>query len=131
MLLGKTAMNILCCQVWLKRLDDPKTRPWTARWTNKSIIEEISLEAQMMKLHLSYFDHRVRRERSLEKDIMIEKLEGTSCRGRPPMRRIDTITTTTGFHQTSTKHNPFFNTFYSIKSPRLKPKLMGHDHNIH
>lgn len=104
---------------------------WTTslRRTNKSIIEEISLEAQIMKLHLSYFGHRVRRERSLEKDIMIEKLEGTSCRGR----WIDTTTTTTGRVLEDLIRLAQNTIPCSIlnKSPRLEPKLMGHDHNMY
>ena len=71
--------------------------PWTARRTNKSVLEEIkpksSLEAQMMKLRLSYFGHIMLRERSLEKDIMLGKVEGQRKRGRPATRWIDTITT--------------------------------------
>ena len=54
--------------------------PWTARRSNPSILKEInpenSLEGQMMKLELQYFGHLMRRADSLEKMLMLEKIEG-------------------------------------------------------
>ena len=54
--------------------------PWTARRTNHSILEEakqdLSLEALMMKLKLKYFGHIMRRQESLEKTLMLGKIEG-------------------------------------------------------
>ncbi|XP_060129557.1 uncharacterized protein LOC132591996 [Zootoca vivipara] len=60
--------------------------PWTARRSNLSILQEISpecsLEGQIMKLRLQYFGHLMRREESLEKTLMLGKIEGTRRRGR-------------------------------------------------
>ena len=54
--------------------------PWTAKRSNQSIIEEInpeySLEGLMLKLKLQYFDHLIRRTDSLEKILMLGKIEG-------------------------------------------------------
>ena len=64
--------------------------PWTARRSNQSILKEIhpeySLEGLMMKLKLQYFDHLVRRTKSLEKTLMVGKIEGGRRRGRQRMR---------------------------------------------
>ena len=54
--------------------------PWTARRSNQSILKEISpeysLEGLMLKLKLQYFGHLMRRTDSLEKTLMLEKIEG-------------------------------------------------------
>jgi hypothetical protein len=67
--------------------------PWTARRSNQSILKEISpeysLEGQMLKLQ--YFGHLMRRTDSLEKTLMLGKIEG-GRRGRPRMRWLDGIT---------------------------------------
>ena len=59
--------------------------PWTARRSNKSILKEInpeySLEGLMLKLKLQYFGHLMRRADSLEKTLMIGKIEGRKRRG--------------------------------------------------
>ena len=59
--------------------------PWTARRTNKSIIQEInfeySLEGLRLKLKLQYFDHMLCRANSLEKTLMLGKIEGKRRRG--------------------------------------------------
>ena len=56
--------------------------PWTARRSNQSILKEISprcsLEGLMLKLKLQYFGHLMRRADSLEKTLMLEKIEGRS-----------------------------------------------------
>ena len=56
------------------------TVPWTARRSNQSILEEInpdySLEGLMLKLKLQYFGHLMRRANSLEKTLMLGKIEG-------------------------------------------------------
>ena len=69
--------------------------PWTARRTNKSVIEEIkatnSLEALIKKQQLSYFGHIMRREKSLEKWIMFGMGGGTRKIGRPRARWLDDI----------------------------------------
>ena len=68
---------------------------WTARKVNKWVLEQIKpellLEAKMIKLRLSYFGHIMRRQDSLEKTIMLGKVEGSRKRGRPNMRWIDSI----------------------------------------
>ena len=72
--------------------------PWTARRSNQSILKEISpgcsLEGLMLKLKLHYFGHLMRRADSLEKTIMLEKIEGRR-RGRQRMRWLDVITNST------------------------------------
>ena len=70
--------------------------PWTARRSNQSILKEISLgcslEGLMVKLKLQYFGHLMRRADSLEKTLMLGKIEGRRRRGRPRMRWLDGIT---------------------------------------
>ena len=70
--------------------------PWTARRSNQSILKEInpeySLEGLMMKLKLQYFGHLIPRVDSLEKTLMLEKIEGRRRRGRQRMRWLDGIT---------------------------------------
>ena len=69
--------------------------PWTAR-SNQSILEEISpeysLEELMLKLKLQYFGHWMQRTDSLEKTLMLGKIEGRRRRGRQRMRWLDGIT---------------------------------------
>ena len=64
--------------------------PWTARRSNQSILKEISpgcsLEGLMLKLTLQYFGHLMRRADSLEKTLMLGKIEGRKRRGRQRMR---------------------------------------------
>ena len=59
--------------------------PWTARRSNQSILKEISpgisLEGMMLKLNLQYFGHLLRRVDSLEKTLMLGKIEGRRRRG--------------------------------------------------
>ena len=70
--------------------------PWTARSSNQSILKEIkpeySLEGRMLKLKLQYFVHLMRRAGSLEKTLMLGKIEGRRRRGRQRMRWLDGIT---------------------------------------
>ena len=70
--------------------------PWTARRSNQSILKEISpgcsLEGLMLKLKLQYFGHPMRRADSLEKTLMLGKIEGRRRRGRQRMRWLDGIT---------------------------------------
>ena len=70
--------------------------PWTARRSNQSILKEISpgrsLEALMLKLKLQYFAYPVQRADSLEKTLMLRKIEGRKRRGRQRMRWLDGIT---------------------------------------
>ena len=70
--------------------------PWTARRSNQSILKEISpgcsLEGLILKLKLQYFGHLMRRADSLEKTLMLGKIEGRRRRGRQRMRWLDGIT---------------------------------------
>ena len=70
--------------------------PWTARRSNQSILKEISpgcsLEGLMLKLKLQYFGHLMQRVDSLEKTLMLGKIEGRRRRGRQRMRWWDGIT---------------------------------------
>ena len=70
--------------------------PWIARRSNQSILKEISpgcsLEGLMMKMKHQYFDHLMRRTDSLEKTLMLGKIEGRRRRGWQRMRWLDGIT---------------------------------------
>ena len=70
--------------------------PWTARRANQSILKEVSpgcsLGGLMLKLKLQYFGHLMRRADSLEKTLMLGKIEGRRKRGRQRMRWLDGIT---------------------------------------
>ena len=80
----------LCCWRRLLRV------PWTARRSNQSILKEISpgcsLEGLMLRLKLQIFGHLMRRGDSLEKTLMLGKIEGRRRRGRLKMRWLDGIT---------------------------------------
>ena len=69
--------------------------PWTARRSNQSILKavnpEYSLEGLMLKLKLQYFDYLMQRANSLEKPLMLGKIEGTRRRGQQRMRWLDGI----------------------------------------
>ena len=70
--------------------------PWTARRFNKSILKEISpgcsLEGLMLKLKLKYFGYLMRRADSLEKTVMLGKIEGRKRRGQQRRKWLDGIT---------------------------------------
>ena len=70
--------------------------PWAARRSNQSILKEISLgyslEVLMLKLKLQYFGHLMQISDSLEKTLMLGKIEDRKRRGRQRMRRLDGIT---------------------------------------
>ena len=70
--------------------------PWTSRRSNQSILKEISpkcsLEGLVLKLKLQYFGHLMRRADSLEKTLILGKIEGRRRRGRHRMRWLDGIT---------------------------------------
>ena len=74
--------------------------PWTARRSNQCILREISpgcsLEGLMLKLKLQYFGHLMGRADSLEKPLMLVKIEGVRRRGQQRMRWLDGITDSTG-----------------------------------
>ena len=70
--------------------------PWTARRSNQTMLQEISpeysLEGLMLKAKLQSFGHLMGRTDSLEKTLMLGKIEGRRRRGRLRMRRLDGIT---------------------------------------
>ena len=70
--------------------------PWTARRSNQSILKEIGpeclLEGLILKLKLQYFGHLMQRTDSLEKTLMLGKIEGRRRRGQQRMRWLDGIT---------------------------------------
>ena len=69
--------------------------PWTARRSNQSVLKEInpeySLEELMLKLKLQYFGHLMRRTDSMEKSLMLGKIEGRRRKGLQRMRWLDGI----------------------------------------
>ena len=86
----KIIASPLCCWRRLLRV------PWAARRSNQSIPKEISpgysLEELMLKLKLQYFSHLMRSADSLEKTLMLQKIEGRRRRGQQRMRWLDGIT---------------------------------------
>ena len=80
--------------------------PWTARRSNQSILKEISpeysLEGLMLKLKCQYFGHLMRRADSLEKTLVLGKIEGRRRRGRQRMRWLDGIINS--MHMSLSKH---------------------------
>ena len=70
--------------------------PWTTRRSSQSILKEIrpeySLEGLMLKLKLQYFDHLIQRTDSLEKTLMLGKIEGERRKGQERMSWLDGIT---------------------------------------
>ena len=80
----------LCC--WRRLFNVP----WTERRSNQSILKEISpeysLEGLMLMLKLQYFGHLIERINSLEKTLMLGKIEGRRRRGQQRMRWLDGIT---------------------------------------
>ena len=74
--------------------------PWTVRRSNQSILKEISpeysLEGMMLKLKLQYFGHLMRRTDSLEKTLLLGKIEGRRRREQQRMRWLDGITDSMG-----------------------------------
>ena len=70
--------------------------PWTARRSNQSILKQISseysVEGLMLKLKLQYFGHLMRRTDSLEKTLILGKIEDSRRRGQQRMRCLDDIT---------------------------------------
>ena len=95
-------INVFELWCWIRFL----RAPWTARRSNQSILKEINpeniLEGQMLKLKLQYFAHFIWRAYSLEKTLMLGKIEGRRRRGQQKMRWLDSITSSNGheFEQT-------------------------------
>ena len=95
----------LCVSLWLSQFELWCWRrllrvPWTARRSNQSILKEISpeysLEGLMLKLKLQYFGHLMWRTDSLEKTLMLGKIEGRRRRGQQRMGWLDGITDSMG-----------------------------------
>ena len=86
----------LCCWRRLLRI------PWMARRSNQSILKEISpeysLEGLKLKLKLQYFGHLMQRTDSLEKTLMLERIEDRRRKGQQRMRRLDGITDSVGMN---------------------------------
>ena len=96
------------CESWTRKLNTEELMllncgvgdllrvPWTARRSSQSILKEInpgcSLGGLMLKLNLQYFGHLMRRADSLEKTLMLGKIEGRRKRGQQRMRWLDGIT---------------------------------------
>ena len=80
----------LWCWRWLLRV--PRTSRRSNQFILKKISPEYSLEGLMLKLKLQYFGHLMRKTDSLEKTLMLEKIEGGRRRGRQRMRWLDGIT---------------------------------------
>ena len=76
--------------------------PWTARRLNQSILKEInpeySLEGLMLKVKLQYFGHLMWKANSLEKTVMLGRIEGRRKRGQQKMRWLDAITDSMDMH---------------------------------
>jgi len=74
--------------------------PWTEKRTNVSVLEDVkpkrSLEATILRLKLRYFGHVMRAKRSLERDIMLGKVEGHRKQGKPRTRWLNSIKEATG-----------------------------------
>ena len=79
---------------WTVVLEKTIESPWTARRSNQSILKEISSEysLEVLMLKLQYFGHMMWRADSLEKTLMLGKIEGGRRRGQQRMRRLDGIT---------------------------------------
>ena len=81
---------------WTVVLEKTLESPWTARRSNQSILKEISLgcslEGLLLKVKLQYFGHLMQRADSLEKTLMLEKIEGRRRKGWQRMRWLDGIT---------------------------------------
>ena len=89
------AFELWCCRRLLRV-------PWTARRSTQSILKEISpeysLEGLMLKLKLQYFGHLMQRADSLEKTLMLGKIEGGDRRGWQRLRWLDRITDSVDMH---------------------------------
>ena len=77
---------------WRRLLRDPWTARRSNQWMLKEISPEYSLEGLMLKLKLQYFGHLMQRTGSLEKTLMLGKIEGRRRRGWQRMRWLDGIT---------------------------------------
>ena len=103
--------------------------PWTARRSNQSILQEISpeysLEGLMLKLKLHYFGHVMQGADSLEKTLMLKKIEGGRSMGRQRMRWLDGITNLTGMSLSKLQELVMNWEAYVLQSTGLQ--RVGHD----
>ena len=92
-------VNMYECESWTRKL---LRVPWTARRSNQSILREMSpkysLDGLMLKLKLRYFGSLMQRTDSLEKALMLGKIEGRRRRGGQRMRWLDVITHSMDMH---------------------------------
>ena len=86
------AFELWCWRRLLKFLRFPQTARRSKQWFLKEIIPEYSLERLLLKLKLQYFGHLVWRDNSLEKTLMLGKIEGRRRSGWQRIRRLDGIT---------------------------------------
>ena len=96
--------------------------PWTARRSNQTIQKEINLEYSLegLMLKVQYFGHLMRRVHSLEKTMMLEKIEGKRSRGGQRMRGLDAIIDSMDMNQST----------FSVLAIFLSLSIIAHNINI-
>ena len=101
--------------------------PWTARRSNQSVLKEInpeySSEELMLKLKLQYFGHLIWRANSLEKTLMLRRIEGRRRKGRQRMRWLDGITNLMDW----TSSRSWWRTGKPGMLQSMGPQRVGHD----